>query len=56
MNYQIIPEEKLVCLWDEDAAEDTIRNLQKQGYRVAYFVRGANPSGDALRSIALSRC
>ena len=56
MDYQVIPEEKIVCVWGDNAPKDEIDRYRSQGYRVAYFIRGSSPVRDVLRSIILSRC
>ena len=40
MLYKVIPEEKVVCVWSEDAPRDEIASYRQKGYRVAYFLPG----------------
>ena len=56
MDYQVIPEEKIVCVWSNEAPKEDIDRYRSQGYRVAYFIRGDRPVRDVLKSIILSRC
>ena len=56
MLYKVIPEEKVVCVWSEDAPQDEIAIFRQKGYRVAYFIPGNRPLRDTLREIVLQRC
>ena len=56
MLYKVIPEEKVVCVWSEDAPQDEIAKCRQKGYRVAYFIPGNRPLRDTLREIVLQRC
>ena len=56
MLYRVIPEEKVVCVWSEDAPQEEIAAFRQNGYRMAYFIPGNRPLRDALREIILPRC
>ena len=56
MLYKVIPEEKVVCVWSQDAPQDEIAKCRQKGYRVAYFIPGNRPLRDTLREIVLQRC
>ena len=56
MLYKVIPEEKVVCVWSEDAPQDEIAQYKQKGYRVAYLIPGNRPLRDAVRESVLQRC
>ena len=53
MDYKVVPKDKLVCVWTDEASEEELDEYRRMGYRIAYFMRGHKPIKDVLRAIVL---
>ena len=55
MDYKVVPEDKLVCVWTDEASKEELDEYRSMGYKIAYFMRGQKPLKDVLRAIVLPR-
>ena len=55
MGFDVMPEDKIVCVWSDEVPCELLNEYRMKGYRIAYFVRGPKPLKEVFKEIILPR-